>query len=196
MEFENRVLARDEICLMLLKAMREKSLLPPAGWSASKSGEEVFKAGGEYETDLLLRQRSALESALFYLVDFAARMPERVNLTGSNGRVKKMCEELASEIEKITRFPGEVIARDGKLKVRLISILAVQTCLIYREETERYIARQDEEKRLSYSAQATGDTPYAPKADQVKPKSASAKNFRQKATPSKSEDSSAQLSLF
>jgi hypothetical protein len=196
-ETETRVLSRDEICRILIVTMREKAPLPPAGWSASKLDEEVFSAGDEYEADLILRQKGALESALFYLVDFARRMPERVNLTESNGRVKKMCEKLASEIERITRAPGEVIAKDGKLKLNLCAILAVETCLIYREETERYIAWQEEEKRLARSAQANGSLMSEVASNLDKPKTPSVKNVRKKANTSyKSEDSSAQLSLF
>jgi len=37
---------------------------------------------------------------------------------------------------------------DGKLKSWLKAILAVQTCWIYREETERVIAEKEEAKRL------------------------------------------------
>lgn len=198
MEIENRVLAPDEIYRLLMAAMREKSPRPPDGWSASKLEEEIFRAGKpEQETDLFLRQTGALETALFYLVDFAARMPERVNLSETNGRVKKMCEALALEIEKITRAPGAGLAREGKLKVRLVALLAVETCLIYREETERYLAEEEAEKRLSRSPQANAPAPDAPQAngDQEEPR-ALQKNVRRKAGSSKAQDSSAQLSLF
>jgi hypothetical protein len=196
-ETETRVLSGDEIYRILIAAMRGKAPLPPAGWSASKLDDEVFKAGEEYEADLILRQKGALRTALFYLVDFARRMPERVNLTESNGRVKKMCETLSLEIEKIALVPSEVIAKDGKLKLNLCAILAVETCLIYREETERYTAWQEEEKRLARSAQANGSLMSEDASNLDKPKTPLVKNVRQKANPSnKSEDSSAQLSLF
>ena len=58
-----------------------------------------------------------------------------------------MCGELADEIEQITYEPDSVIAKHGKLKAWLKAILAVQTCWIYREETARSIAEEDEIKR-------------------------------------------------
>ena len=45
--------------------------------------------------------------------------------------------------------PAGVIEKHGKLKVWLKAILAVQTCLIYREETARFINQQDEAKRAA-----------------------------------------------
>jgi hypothetical protein len=53
------------------------------------------------------------------LVDFARRMPEWINLSTTNERVREMCGELADEIEQITYEPEAVIARHGKLKVWL-----------------------------------------------------------------------------
>lgn len=91
-------------------------------------------------------------------------MPEWIDTTETNDRVKLACRELAEEIEKITRCPAEVIERHGKLKVWLKAILAVQTCLIYREETARNINRQDEAKRAAMFApmknKSVVDTPF------------------------------------
>jgi hypothetical protein len=80
-----------------------------------------------------------LQTCLFYLIDFARRITDRINTTETNDRVKLLCRELSEEIEKITQQPAEVIEKHGKLKVWLKAILAVQTCLIYREETARNI---------------------------------------------------------
>jgi len=149
---ENRTLTRDEIYQTLLVALKEKRPAPPAGWCASRLDEELWKATREYEPDAPLRQQDALQTSLFYLVDYAGRMPERVNLTESNERVRKMCEELADEIEQITHAPGEIINERGKLKAWLKAILSVQTCLIYREETERFISEEDAAKRQKRAA--------------------------------------------
>lgn len=147
METRTKILKLDEIYSILVRAMIDKIPLPPEGWCASKLDEELWRATREYEPDAILRQKDALETSLCYLVDYAARMPERVNLTESNQRVKQMCEELASEIDKIARSPDEIISERGKLKAWLKAILSVQTCLIYREETERFLAEQDAAKR-------------------------------------------------
>jgi hypothetical protein len=73
-------------------------------------------------------------------------MPEWIDTTVGNDRVKLFCLELAEEIEEITLRPAVAIEKRGKLKVWLKAILAVQTCLIYREETARNIKQQDEAK--------------------------------------------------
>lgn len=151
---ENRILTRGEIYQTLLAALKEKRPAPPAGWCASKLDEELWRATSEYEPDAYCRQNDVLQTSLYYLVDYASRMPERVDLSESNGRVRQMCEELADEIEKITHQPGEIINERGKLKTWLAAILSVQTCLIYREETERFIAEEDAAKRLQRAAQA------------------------------------------
>jgi hypothetical protein len=148
-ETQNKIFIRDEIYSILIRAITDKLPLPPAGWRASQLDEELWRATKEYEPDAILRQRDALETCLAYLVDFSARMPEWINTTESNGRVKKMCEELACEVEKITVSPAEIIATRGKLKSWLKAILAVQTCLIYREETTRVIAENDASKRAA-----------------------------------------------
>jgi hypothetical protein len=75
-------------------------------------------------------------------------MPQWINLSTENKRVRQMCGELADEIEQITYEPDAVIARHGKLKSWLKAKLAVQTCLIYNEETARVIAEKEQEKRL------------------------------------------------
>lgn len=145
--FENRILERDEIYKILLACLQEKRPEPPAGWSVVKLDEEVRRAGKEFDLDPLVRQDDALKTALFYLADFARRMPERVDLSENTMRVREICDDLAEEIEKITLKPDEVIRERGKLKIWLKAILAVQTSLIYRDETERYIAEQDERQR-------------------------------------------------
>ena len=144
---ENKLFARVEIYRILTEALIKKTPLPSQGWSVVKFDEEVFRAGREYDPDLHSRHRDALCASVFYLVDFACRMPEWINLSTDTERVRDMCGEIADEIEQITYEPEAVIARHGKLKVWLKAKLAVQTCLIYRAETERNIAEQDEAKR-------------------------------------------------
>lgn len=148
-EHGRRPFTPDEIYQKLIAALIEKQPLPPAGWRASQLDEELWRAGSEYEPDARLRQRDSLDTCLAYLVDFAVRMPERVNLAESNNRVKKMCAELAREIDKITRVPEEIIGERGKLKSWLKAILSVETCFIYREETERFLAEQDALRRAA-----------------------------------------------
>ena len=143
------IFTTDEIYRKLIAALERKEPHPPAGWCASQLDEEIRRAGREFEPDAKLRQEDALQTCLFYLVDFARRMPEWINTTETNDRIKLACRELAEEVEKITRCPAEVIERHGKLKVWLKAILAVQTCLIYREETARNINRQDEAKHAA-----------------------------------------------
>ncbi len=171
----------DEIYPMLVAALAEKSPLPPADWSVVKLDEEVFKADKNYEPNQLLRQQDALLSALYYLVDLAVRMPERVDVSENNQRVCEMCSELATEIVKITVSPDEVIARHGKLKSWLKAILAVQLCLIYREETERAIARDEELKRLRQSSRHKKNSSTVSQAKPEKWQTALAKNIWQKA---------------
>lgn len=148
-ESRDEIFNRDEIYRKLIAALECKEPHPPAGWCASELDEEIRRAGREFEPDARLRQEDALQTCLFYLVDFARRMPEWIDTTETNDRVKLFCRELSEEIEKITLRPAEVIERRGKLKVWLKAILAVQTCLIYREETARNINRQDEAKRTA-----------------------------------------------
>ena len=143
------ILTTDEIYRKLIAALECKQPHPPVGWCASQLDEEIRRAGREFEPDAKLRQEDALQTCLFYLVDFARRMPEWIDTTAGNNRVKLLCLELSEEIEKITLRPAEVSKKRGKLKVWLKAILAVQTCLIYREETARFINRQDEAKRAA-----------------------------------------------
>ena len=143
------ILTTDEIYRKLIAALECKEPHPPAGWCASQLDEEIRRAGREFEPDAKLRQEDALQTCLFYLVDFARRMPEWIDTTETNTSVKLLCRELSEEIEKITFRPAGVIEKHGKLKVWLKAILAVQTCLIYREETARNINRQDEAKRAA-----------------------------------------------
>ncbi len=197
MEREQKIFTRDEIYRKLLAALRDKRPLPPAGWCASKLDEELWRATRRYEPDAFLRQKDTLETSLCYLVDYAARMPERVNLTESNRRVKEMCEDLAIEIDKITREPDEVIARHGKLKAWLHAILSVQTCLIYREETERFIAEEKEAKRASRASEPPkNDSP--PVSANVKEKWQSdlARNIWRNAHNKMPDDFSGQPTLF
>lgn len=139
----------DEIYRKLIAALERKEPHPPSNWCASQLDEEIRRAGREFEPDAKLRQEDALQTCFFYLVDFSRRMPEWIDTTAGNDRVKIFCLELAEEIEKITLRPAEVIEKHGKLKVWLKAILAVQTCLIYREETARFINQQDEAKRAA-----------------------------------------------
>ncbi len=148
-ESRDEIFNRDEIYRKLIAALECKEPHPPAGWCASELDEEIRRAGREFEPDAKLRQEDALQTCLFYLVDFARRMPEWIDTTETNDRVKLLCLELSEEIEKITLRPAGVIEKHGKLKVWLKAILAVQTCLIYREETARNINRQDEAKRAA-----------------------------------------------
>ncbi len=143
------ILDRDEIYRKLIAALERKEPHPPAGWYASHLDEEIRRAGREFEPDARLRQEDAIQTCLFYLVDFARRMPEWIDTTAGNDRVKLLCGELSEEIEIITLRPAGVIEKRGKLKVWLKAILAVQTCLIYREETARFISRQDVAKRAA-----------------------------------------------
>lgn len=148
-ELSAGIFTTDEVYRKLIAALERKEPPPPAGWCASQLDEEIWRAGREFEPDAALRQEDALEMCLFYLVDFARRMPEWIDTTETNDRVRLACRELAEEIEKITLRPAGVIEKHGKLKVWLKAILAVQTCLIYREETARNINRQDEAKRAA-----------------------------------------------
>ena len=148
-ELSAGILATDEIYRKLIAALERKEPHPPTGWCASQLDEEIRRAGREFEPDARLRQADALQTCLFYLVDFARRMPEWIDTTAGNDRIKLACRELAEEIEEITLRPAVAIKRRGKLKVWLKAILAVQTCLIYREETARNINRQDEAKRAA-----------------------------------------------
>ena len=143
------ILDRDEIYRKLIAALERKEPHPTAGWCASEFDEEIRRASREFEPDARLRQEDAIQTCLFYLVDFARRMPEWIDTTAGNDRVKLLCGELSEEIEKITLRAAGVIEKHGKLKVWLKAILAVQTCLIYREETARNINQQDEAKRAA-----------------------------------------------
>lgn len=147
MESEPKLFAREVLYQMLATALIKKKPLPPDDWSVVKLDEEVSCAGSNYEPNLYLRHQDALRTSVFYLVDFARRMPEWINLSIENERVRKMCGEIAYEIEQITYEPESVIAKRGKLKSWLKAILAVQTCWIYREETTRVIAEKEETKR-------------------------------------------------
>jgi hypothetical protein len=196
MEREQKIFTRDEIYRKLLAALRDKRPLPPSGWCASKLDEELWRATRRYEPDAFLRQKDTLETSLCYLVDYAVRMPERVNLTESNRRVKEMCEDLAIEIDKITREPDEVITRHGKLKAWLHAILSVQTCLIYREETERFIAEEKEAKRISRAASPKKDAPSVSTTVKEKWQSDLAKSIWQKANNKLPDKPSEQPTLF
>lgn len=195
-EHRQRIFTPDEIYKKLIAAITDKEPLPPAGWCASQLDEEIWRATKDYEPDAFLRQEDALRTCMAYLVDFAVRMPEWINTTETNERVRKMCGELAAEIEKITVAPGEIIGKRGKLKSWLKAILSVQTCLIYREEIARVIAEQDAAKRAARASLTKTNKPVATSANKEKwqsnlAKSIFEKTFRQ--TPEKlSEQSSEQ----
>ncbi len=202
MEQARRIFTPDEIYQMLIRAMTEKQPLPPAGWRASQLDEELWRATRDFEPDAQIRQKDALRSCLAYLVDFALRMPEWIDTTETNERVRKMCRELSAEIDKITVAPNEIINERGKLKSWLKAILAVETCLIYREELARHIAEQDAAKRAARFAAPpkTNELFEGKKAKAEKWQSALAKNIFQKVvgkSPEKpSEQTSEQPSLF
>lgn len=182
--------------------MTDKEPLPPAGWCASQLDEELWRAGGEFEPDAFLRQEDALRTCFAYLVDFAVRMPEWINTTETNERVRKMCRELADEIEKITVAPHEIIGERGKLKSWLKAILSVQTCLIYREETARVIAEEDAARRTARASPTKINKPVAASANKEKWQSDLAKSIFEKTlgkTPEKFSEQSLeqeQPSLF
>jgi hypothetical protein len=196
MESKHKLFARDELYRMLAAALIKKKPLPPDDWSVVKLDEEVYRAGSEYEPNLFLRHSDALATCLFYLVDFARRMPEWINLSTETARVREMCGDLADEIEQITYEPEAVIAKHGKLKVWLKAKLAVQTCLIYREETERVIAEEEEARRLSRIKQPIKNRMPASNSKPDKWQSDLAKSIFQKVSGKSSENSSAQPSLF
>lgn len=196
MESENKLFARVEIYRILTEALIKKTPLPPKDWSVVKLDEEVYRAGREYEPNLHSRHKDALRSSVFYLVDFARRMPEWINLSTTNERVREMCGELADEIEQITYEPEAVIARHGKLKAWLKAKLAVQTCFIYREETERNIAEQDEAKRLRRPHQPKLDSREHSKSTAETSESSLARQIFQKVTGTAQETASEQPSLF
>lgn len=191
-QHERRAFTRDKIYQELVAALIEKQPLPRAGWCASQLDEELWRATKEYEPDAFLRQQDALDTCLAYLVDYAVRMPERVNLAESNNRVKKMCAELADEIDKITRAPEEIIGERGKLKSWLKAILSVQTCLIYREETERFLAEQAAAKRAARIAPVKKNPPAAEPPAVEKWQSDLAKNIFKKAFGKSAEKPAAQ----
>ena len=99
MESEPTLYARAVIYQMLATALVKKKPLPPKDWSVVKLDAEVSRAGTEYNPDLYRRHWDALITCVYYLVDFSCQMPERVNLSLSNSRVRQMCGELADEIE-------------------------------------------------------------------------------------------------
>ena len=148
MQMQPNLYSRSDLYHMLAAALIKKKPLPPDDWSVVKLDKEVSSAGSEYEPNLYLRHTDALATCVFYLVDFACRMPEWINLSTENERVREMCGELADEIEQITYEPEAVIAARGKLKSWLKAKLAVQTCWIYREEADRAIAEKEEAKIL------------------------------------------------
>lgn len=196
MESEHKLFARDELYRMLAAALIKKKPLPPKDWSVVKLDEEVYRAGSEYEPNLFLRHLDALATCLFYLVDFARRMPEWINLSTETARVREMCGDLADEIEQITYEPEAVIAKHGKLKAWLKAKLAVQTCLIYREETTRVIAEEEEAKRLSRIKQPIKNQIPDLNSKQDKWQSDLARTILNKVSSTSSENSSAQPSLF
>lgn len=196
MESEHKLFARDEIYRMLAAALIKKKPLPPKYWSVVKLDEEIYRAGNEYEPNLYLRHSDALATCLFYLVDFARRMPEWINLSTETSRVREMCGDLADEIEQITYEPKAVIAKHGKLKAWLKAKLAVQTCLIYREETERVIAEEMEARRLSRIKQPIKNQIPDSNSKPDKWQSDLARSIFQKVSGKSNENSSAQPSLF
>ena len=179
-EHQRQIFTPDEIYKKLVAAMTDKEPLPPAGWCASQLDEELWRTTKDYEPDAFLRQDDALRTCFTYLVDFAVRMPEWINTTETNERIRKMCRELADEIEKITVAPKEIIGERGKLKSWLKAILSVQTCLIYREETARVIAEDDARKRAARLSPPKTSKSVAASADKEKWQSDFAKSIFEK----------------
>ncbi len=196
MESEHKLFARHELYRMLAAALIKKKPLPPEDWSVVKLDEEVFRAGSDYEPNLFLRHSDALATCLFYLVDFASRMPDWINLSTETARVREMCGDLADEIELITYEPEAVIAKHGKLKAWLKAKLAVQTCLIYREETTRVIAEEEEARRLSRIKQPIKTRMPASNSKPDKWQSDLARSIFQKVCGKSTKNASAQPSLF
>lgn len=178
--------------LMLADALIKKKPSPPESWSVVEFGEEVRTSGKFFEPDRRLRHTDALLTSVYYLVDFASRMPEWIDLSTINERVRLMCGELADEIERITFDPERTIAEHSKLKSRLKAILAVQTCWIYREETDRRIAEMEEAKRQQRISPPNKDN--SSKNSSSKWQSALAKEIFQKVCDK--QNSSAQPTLF
>lgn len=191
-----KLYARDDLYRMLLTALVKKKPVPPDDWSIVKLDEEVRRAGSDYEPSLYSRHTDALATCVFYLVDFAARMPEWINLSNTNERVRAMCGELADEIEQITYSPEDVIASRGKLKSWLKAILAVQTCWIYREETARVVAEKEEKMRRERLERSATIKKSKPMNQSPKWQSDLAKTIFQKVSGKSTENSSAQQSLF
>ena len=189
-----KLYARDELYRMLAAALVIKKPLPPADWSVAGLDEEVRCAGREFNPNLFSRHQDALITSVFYLVDFARRMPEWINLTTENEKVRKMCGELADEIEQITYEPEAVIAKHGKLKSWLKAILAVQTCWIYREEPARVIAEEEELKRQRRIPQTVKKSPPKAESQPEKWQSALARAIFQKV--SGKQNAAEQPSLF
>lgn len=193
-ENQRRIFTPDEIYKKLIAAITDKEPLPPSGWCASQLDEELWRADSDYEPDAFLRQDDAIQTCFAYLVDFAVRMPEWINTTATNERVRKMCGELADEIEKITVAPGKIIGERGKLKSWLKAILSVQTCLIYREETARVIAEDDARKRAARLSPPKTSKSVAASGDKEKWQSDFAKSIFEKTLGKTSEKLSEQSS--
>ena len=191
-----KLYARDELYRMLTTALITKKPLPPESWSVVKLDEEVSSAGSEYEPSIYLRHQDALATCVFYLVDFACRMPEWINLSTDTARVREMCGDLSDEIEQITYEPDAVIAKHSKLKAWLKAKLAVQTCWIYREETARVIAEKEEAKRRERIKQPAKIKNAEPISQTPKWQSDLARAIFQKVSGKSAENSSAQPSLF
>jgi primosomal protein N'' len=196
MESEHKLYARDELYRMLGAALIKKKPQPPEDWSVVKLDEEVTSARSDFEPNLFSRHSDALATCVFYLVDFARRMPDWINLSTETGRVREMCGDLADEIEQITYEPEAVIAKHGKLKAWLKAKLAVQTCLIYREETERVIAQEAEAKLISRTKQPVRNKCPEKDSQTDKWQSDLARSIFQKVSGKSTENSSAQPSLF
>jgi hypothetical protein len=189
-----KLYARDELYRMLTATLVIKKPLPPSRWSVAGLDEEVRLAGKDFNPNLFSRHQDAFLTTIFYLVDFARRMPEWINLSTETERVRKMCGELADEIEQITYEPEAVIAQHGKLKSWLKAILAVNTCWIYREETDRVIAEKDHHKHLKRTQKSANTQENKPISQPKQWQSALARAIFQKV--SGKQNMSEQPSLF
>lgn len=141
------ILSKEDVYQIFANALTEKLPLPPAGWTGTDLTFELqWASSRQYEPDIFLRQRDAVQKSLYFLVDFARPMPPWINLAPSNENVREVCRRLAEAVDELTFRPQEVVLRDGTLKAALYAILEVGTCWIYAEEIERNIALRKQAK--------------------------------------------------
>lgn len=191
----HKLYARDEICRMFAAALIKKA-------AAARRLERGQIRRRSYQRRKRLRTGSFLATPRrarhLRFLSGRFRLPDAgVDQSfDRDARVRQMCGELADEIEQITYEPEAVIAKHGKLKARLKAILAVQTCLTYREETERVVAEEEEAKRLSRIKKPFRNKFIETESRPDKFQSDLARSIFQKVSGKQTEKSSAQPSLF